>query len=170
VSGRGAARYTVGMTEPTSSTSTGAHRLSVHRDDGPAGGGSAAPADATVGQLVSDLTQQVSRLVRDEVAVAQLDLKAKGKKAGFSLGAFSAAGLLAFFALGCLVTTAVLALAHAVDAWLAALIVAVVLLVLAGVAALVGKKELDQATPPLPQASIDGLKTDAATVKRGLTR
>jgi len=135
-----------------------------------AGAASPGPSDASVGQLVSDLTQQVSRLVRDEVAVAQLDLKAKGKKAGFSLGAFSAAGLLAFFALACLVATAVLALAHAVDAWLAALIVAVVLLVLAGVAALVGKKELDQVTPPLPQASIDGLKTDAATVEEGLKR
>lgn len=157
------------MTPPTSSTS-GAHRLSVHTDDGPAGGGTAPAPDASVGQLVSDLTQQVSRLVRDEVAVAQIDLKAKGKKAGFSLGAFSAAGLLAFFALGSLVTTAILALSHAVDAWLAALIVAVVLLVLAGVAALVGKKELDQVTPPLPQASIDGLETDAATVKEGLKR
>ncbi|NIZ92433.1 phage holin family protein [Kineococcus rubinsiae] len=157
------------MSPPTSST-TGAHRLSVHRDESAGGSAPAAPSDATVGQLVSDLTQQMSRLVRDEVAVAQLDLKAKGKKAGFSLGAFSAAGLLAFFALGSLVATAVLALSHAVDGWLAALIVAVVLLVLAGVAALVGKKELDQATPPLPQASIDGLKTDAATVKEGLKR
>ncbi|NAZ81449.1 phage holin family protein [Kineococcus sp. R8] len=156
------------MTQPTSST--GAHRLSVHHADAPGPASPRDPADATVGQLVSDLTQQMSRLVRDEVAVAQLDLKAKGKKAGFSLGAFSAAGLLAFFAVACLVTTAVLALALVLDGWLAALIVAVVLLALAGVAALVGKKELDQATPPLPQASIDGLKTDAATVKEGLKR
>ena len=64
----------------------------------------------------------------------------------------------------------ILALAHALPDWLAALIVAVVLLALAGVAALVGRKEIQQATPAVPQATVQGVKEDVATVKEGLHR
>ncbi|WP_432485935.1 phage holin family protein [Kineococcus esterisolvens] len=124
----------------------------------------------SVGQLVSDLTQQVSRLVRDEVQLAKMDLTEKGKKAGLGLGAFSVAGLLAFFAIAALVTTAVAALSLVLDVWLSALIVAVVLLALAAVAALVGEKEVQQATPPVPQASVDSVKADVDAVKEGFKR
>ena len=78
---------------------------------------------------------------------------------------FSAAGLLAFFGLGCVIATAILALAHAVPDWLAALIVAVVLFAGAAVAALVGKKEVQQATPPAPEQAIEGVKEDIAVMK-----
>ena len=160
-------------------SSTSADDLSVvHRPGartassqaGPGPVASSTPHEESVGQLLSDLTQQVSRLVRDEVQLAKIDLTEKGKKAGLGLGAFSIAGLLAFFALGALVTTAIAALSQAVDVWLAALVVAVVLLALAAVAALVGKKEVQQATPPVPQAAVDGVKKDVDAVKEGFTR
>ena len=147
---------------------SGARTASSQAGPGPAA--SSDPHEESVGQLLSDLTQQVSRLVRDEVQLAKIDLTEKGKKAGLGLGAFSIAGLLAFFALGALVTTAIAALSRAVDVWLAALVVAVVLLALAAVAALVGKKEVQQATPPVPQAAVDGVKKDVDAVKEGFTR
>ena len=121
--------------------------------------------DPTLGALVHDLTQQVPQLIRSELRLAQAEMTEKGKRAGFGIGMFSAAGLLGFLGLCCVITTAILALAHAVPDWLAALIVALVLLAGAGVAALVGKKEVQQATPPAPEHAIEGVKEDIAVVK-----
>jgi hypothetical protein len=78
---------------------------------------------------------------------------------------FSAAGLLAFLGLCCVITTAILALALVLPDWLSALIVAAALLVGAGIAALLGKKEVRQATPPTPEHAIEGVKEDIAVVK-----
>jgi uncharacterized membrane protein YqjE len=127
--------------------------------------GHTAQDDPTLGALVHDLTQQVPQLIRSELRLAQAEMTAKGKRAGLGLGMFSAAGLLAFLGLCCLIVTAILALAHAVDDWLAALIVAAVLLVLGGLMALVGKREVQQATPPAPEQAIEGVKEDLAVVK-----
>ena len=121
--------------------------------------------DESVGALVHDLSQQVPELIRSELRLAQAEMAEKGKRAGVGIGLFSASGLLGFFALACLVTTAILGLAHAVPDWLAALIVAVVLLAAAGVAALVGKKNVEAATPPQPERAIEGIQEDVATVK-----
>lgn len=119
----------------------------------------------TLGALVHQLTQQIPDLVRSEIRLAQAEVAAKGKRAGVGIGMFSVAGLLAFFAIACLLSTAILALALVVDAWLAALIVGVVLLAAAGVAAVVGKNKVQQAGPPVPERAIEGLKEDIATVK-----
>src|SRR3954447_9247497 len=89
--------------------------------------------DPTLGALVHDMTQQMSTLVRDEMRLAQAEMTEKGKKAGIGIGLFSAAGLLAFFGLATVIATVVLALALVMPAWLAALIVAVVLFAAAGV-------------------------------------
>ena len=86
------------------------------------------PADLPVGELIKRATEQTSRLVREELHLAQLEMQEKAKHAGIGLGLFSAAGLVALFGVATLIATAVLALATALDAWLAALIVAVVLL------------------------------------------
>ncbi|WP_328458916.1 MULTISPECIES: phage holin family protein [unclassified Amycolatopsis] len=125
-------------------------------------------ADRSVGELVSDLSDEVKRLVRDEIRLAVLELQHKGKKMGFGAGLFGAAGLFALFGVGALVATAVLALALVVPGWLAALIVAVVLFLIAGVAALVGKKEVTQAVPPVPEEAITGVREDVDTVKQGV--
>jgi len=126
------------------------------------GAGSQEP---TLGQLVHDMTQQMSTLVRDEIRLAQAEMTEKGKRAGVGVGMFSAAGLLAFFGLGTLIATAILALALAIPAWLSALLVAVVLFVVAGVVALLGKKNVQQATPAKPEEAIEGLKQDVETVR-----
>jgi uncharacterized membrane protein YqjE len=118
-----------------------------------------------LGALVHQLTQQVPELIRSEIRLAQAEVAEKGKRAGIGIGMFSVAGLLGFFALATLIATAVLALALVVDGWLAALIVALVLLAGAGVAAVVGKNKVAQATPAAPERAIGGIKEDIATVK-----
>jgi hypothetical protein len=121
--------------------------------------------DPTMGALVHDLTQQVPQLIRSELKLAQTEMTEKGKRAGVGIGMFSAAGLLAFFGLACLVTTAILGVAHALPDWLSALLVGVVLFAVAGIVALVGKKEVQQATPAAPEHAIEGVKEDIAVVK-----
>jgi uncharacterized membrane protein YqjE len=121
--------------------------------------------EPTVGALVHDLSQQLPDLVRSELRLAQAEVTEKGKRAGIGIGMFSAAGLLAFFGLACLITTAIIGLAHAVDGWLAALIVGVVLFAAAGAIGMAGKDQVSKATPAKPERAIDGLKEDVATVK-----
>ena len=123
------------------------------------------PESQTLGALVHQLSEQIPDLVRSEIRLAQSEVAQKGKRVGVGVGMFSVAGLLAFFALAALVTTAILGLATVVDAWLAALIVAVVLLAAAGVAGLLGRSKVAEGTPPAPQRAIEGIKEDIATVK-----
>lgn len=125
------------------------------------------PPDEPLGAIVHRLSEQIPELVRSELRLAQTELTQKGKNAGIGIGLFSAAGLLGFFALATFITTAILALDLVLPAWLAALIVAVVLLAAAGVAALVGKKEVDHATPAAPERTIASVKQDVATIKGG---
>ncbi|WP_416957273.1 phage holin family protein [Nocardioides sp. T5] len=124
-----------------------------------------APESQTLGALVHQLTQQVPDLIRSEMRLAQAEVAEKGKRAGVGVGMFSVAGLLAFFAFGSLVATAILALSLVVDAWLAALMVALVLLAGAAVAGLVGRNKVAEAGSPAPERAIEGLKEDLATVK-----
>lgn len=123
------------------------------------------PESQTLGALVHQLSQQIPELVRSEIRLAQAEVAQKGKRAGVGIGMFSVAGLLGFFGVATLITTAILGLAHVVDAWLAALIVAIVLLAGAGVAGVMGKNTIAEATPPAPEKAIQGLKDDIATVK-----
>ena len=129
-------------------------------------GGSGRSADPPTGQLVSQLTEELSRLVRDEVRLAQVEVQGKAKQAGIGAGLFGAAGILALYGVGVLLAAAVLALALAVDAWLAALIVGVILLAVAGVAALIGKKRISGSVPPLPDRAVSNVKEDVDAVKR----
>jgi uncharacterized membrane protein YqjE len=123
------------------------------------------PKDASLGSLVSDLSSQIPDLIRSELRLAQVEMTEKGKRAGVGLGMFSAAGLLAFFGLATSIATAVLLLDLVLPAWLAALIVAVVLFAVAGAAAIIGKKKVQEATPPAPERAVEGLKQDLATIK-----
>ncbi|WP_433532485.1 phage holin family protein [Micromonospora sp. CA-263727] len=111
-------------------------------------------------ELVQRATEQVSRLVRDELALARAELTQKGKNAGIGLGLLAAGGALAFFGLGALVTAAILLLALVLPAWAAALIVAAAVFLLAGVLALVGKQQVSRAVPPVPQATVRSLRAD----------
>jgi uncharacterized membrane protein YqjE len=139
------------------------------------GGATAAGAppqspEPSTGQLISDLTTQISRLVRDEARLAQAEVTQKAKRLGIGAGLFGGAGLFAFFGLAALITTAILALALVLPAWLAALIVAVVLFAVAGVLALVGKKDVQKGSPPVPTEAIASTKVDIQTVKENARR
>lgn len=122
-------------------------------------------ADQPIGELVQQLSNQTATLVRKEIRLAQLELQEKGKHAGIGVGMFGGSGLVALYGLGALIAAAILGLATAVDGWIAALIVSVVLFAVAGVLALTGKKQVEQATPPQPEQAIDSVQTDIDEVK-----
>jgi hypothetical protein len=124
------------------------------------------PDDHTVGELVHDLSQQTSQLVREELALAKAEMREKGKHAGLGLGLFSGAGLLAFFGGAALIATAILALALALPAWLAALVVTLVLFAAAGVACWTCFLPTSAATPAKPEQTIGNLPRDVQAVKQ----
>ena len=126
--------------------------------------------DASPGELVHRLTDQTKTLVKQEMRLAQVELKEKGKKAGIGIGMFGASGLVAFFGVAVLLAAIVLGLSTVIDAWLAALIVGVVLLGAAAASALMGKKKIEQATPPAPEQAMTSVKRDVDTVKRSARR
>jgi Flp pilus assembly protein TadB len=123
------------------------------------------PRELSTGELIKSLSEQTSTLVRAEIQLGLKEMQQKGKRAGIGAGMFGAAGLLAFFGGAALIVTVIAALALAMDTWLAALIVTLVLFAGAAVAALSGKKQIAEAMPPAPEQAIDGIKTDIDTVK-----
>jgi len=130
--------------------------------------GSTGPAgtdERSAGELVKDVTELLPRLVRDEIKLAQLEMTQKGKQIGIGAGAFAGSGLIALYAVGCLLACAIIALSGVVAAWLAALIIGVALLAVAGIAALVGKNRLSKATPPVPKEAIGSVQADVEEVK-----
>lgn len=129
--------------------------------------GTPAAERPSVGRLVAQLSEQVARLVRAEIDLARTELVARAKQAGIGAGLLAGAGLLSLYALAALLAAAVLGLAVVVPVWLAALIVGVVLLVVAGVLALVGRRSLARGLPPTPQRAIDNVKQDVATLTEG---
>ena len=126
--------------------------------------------DASTGELISRLSEQTSTLIRDEMRLAQAEFSAKAKHAGTGVGMFGAGGLLAFFGVATLIATAVLALALVVPAWAAALIVAVVLLIAAGVVSLLGKKQVEQVGPLKPERAMASVQRDVTEVKEASSR
>jgi len=126
--------------------------------------------DEPIGDLVKRLSEQTSQLVRDEIRLAQLELQEKGKRAGMGAGMFGGAGVVALYGVGVLIAAAVLGLATALEPWIAALIVAVVLFAVAGILALTGKKQVEQATPPKPEEAIDSVQRDVEEVKERARR
>src|ERR671938_604573 len=108
-------------------------------------------SDRPTAELVKQLADQTTALVRQEVELAKAELAEKGKRAGIGAGMFGGAGIFGLYAGGALTAAAILGLATAVAPWLAALIVAAVLGAIGGVLALTGKTKVQQATPPLPE-------------------
>jgi MFS family permease len=122
-------------------------------------------SQASIAELVKELSEQSSRLARQEVELAKAELTEKGKRAGIGAGMFGGAGVFVFYALGALTAAAVIGLAKAVAAWAAALIVAAVLGALAGIFALMGKTRVQQATPPVPEQATESVKEDVQWTK-----
>lgn len=122
----------------------------------------------SIGELVSSLSEKLSQLIRDEIRLAKAEVSEKAKHAGVGAGLFGGAAFLGFFGFAGLVTAAILGLANAVPAWLSALIVAFVLLIIAAVLAMLGKKAFAQGVPPTPERAQESIKRDVAAVKEGL--
>jgi uncharacterized membrane protein YqjE len=121
--------------------------------------------DTSTAQLVNQLSEQVSRLARDEIRLAVIELKDKGKHAGVGAGMFGAAGVFAWWGGLSVVAGIILALSLVLPPWGAALIVAAALLLIAGVAALMGRSQIRRATPPVPRQAMDNVQEDIATIK-----
>lgn len=119
----------------------------------------------SVGELVGQATEQLSRLVRQEVALAKEELTAKGRRAGRGGGLLGAAGAFAYAGLLASAGTAVAALSLVLSVWAAALIVTAVLFVIAGVLAAIGRAQLRQAVPPTPEEALGSVRADVEEIR-----
>jgi uncharacterized membrane protein YqjE len=125
----------------------------------------APPDDLPVAELLKRLSEQTSTLVRQELELAKAELTVKGKRLGAGAGMFGGAGAFGLYAFGALTATIILVLSTAMAGWLAALIVTVVYAAVAGVLALLGKSKVQQATPPVPEQTVDSVKEDVQWTK-----
>jgi uncharacterized membrane protein YqjE len=132
--------------------------MSTHNADAPN------TRERPIGELVKDLAGQTSTLVRQEIQLAQAELTSKGKVAGRGAGMLAGAAIAAMLALIALTAGLIAALDTGLPLWLAALIVMLLWGVLGAVLAIRGRKELKQATPPVPQ-TVETVKEDIQWAK-----
>jgi MFS family permease len=121
--------------------------------------------DRPIGDLVRQLSDQTTTLVRQEIELAKAEMTAKGKQVGMGAGAFGGAGVFGLYAVGAITACLILALSTAVAGWLAALIVGIVYAAIAGVLALIGKKKTQAGAPPVPERAISSTKEDVEWAK-----
>jgi len=121
--------------------------------------------DRPVGELLRELSQETSTLVRQELALAKVEMQEKGKEAGLGAGLLGGAGVTALVALIALMLTVLFALDTAMDTWLAALITTVVFAAVAGLQAVLGRNRLQKAGPPVPEQTTDSVKEDVTWAK-----
>jgi hypothetical protein len=124
--------------------------------------------DQSTSELVQQASDQLSRLVRDEIALAKAELTEKGRQAGIGAGLFGGGGVLALYGVGALIATLIVVLDLFLPLWLAALTVTVVLFAAAGVLALLGKKHVAQVHGAERLAAIDSAKADVEEVKHAI--
>jgi len=132
-------------------------------------GGPARPvADQSTSELVQRASEQLTRLVRDEIQLAKAELAEKGKHAGIGVGLFGGAGVLVMYGVGALIATLVIVLDLFLPLWLAALIVTAALFLGAGIMGLLGKNQVGKASPPEPQEAVASMKADVDEVKHAV--
>ena len=127
--------------------------------------GRSGQSDRPIGELVQQLSEQTSTLVRKELELARAEMTQKGKTAGIGAGMFGGAALFGMLALGALTACLILALAEAVDGWLAALIVAGAYGAIAGVLALTGRRKVKEAGPLVPEQTKESVREDVELTK-----
>jgi uncharacterized membrane protein YqjE len=120
--------------------------------------------ERATGELLKELSEHTTTLVRKEIELAKAELGEKGKKAGLGAGMFGGAGLFGVFAFAALTTCIIVALDSAMPLWLAALIVAAVYGAIAGVLALQGRNKVQEAGPPVPEQATESVKEDVQWV------
>jgi hypothetical protein len=125
-------------------------------------------AEQSTAELVQTASEQISRLVKDEIALAKAELAEKGKHAGIGIGLFGAGGVFVFYGVGATIATLIIVFDIFLPLWLAALIWTVVLFLAAGILALFGKNQVTKAVPPEPQATIESVKLDVDEVKQAV--
>ena len=126
-----------------------------------------------IGELLKQLSQETTTLVRKELELAKAEMAEKGKQAGIGAGMFGAAGVVGLLALGALTACLILALDGAMKDWLAALVVAAAYALVAGILALVARSRVQEATPPVPEETVESVKEDvqwAKTRRQSATR
>jgi uncharacterized membrane protein YqjE len=116
-------------------------------------------------ELLKRLSQESSQLVRQEIELAKAELAVKGRKAGAGAGMLGAAGVVGLLALGALTAFFILLLDGALANWLAALIVTIAYAAIAGVLALRGRDRVREASPPVPEQTIETVKEDVEWAK-----
>ncbi|WP_338695280.1 phage holin family protein [Streptomyces sp. Q6] len=119
----------------------------------------------SVSELVERATEQLSTLVRQEMALARWELTEKGRRAGRGGGLLGAAGAVAYVGFMVLAGAGIAALALVLPVWASALIVSGVLFVVAAVLGTLGRRELKQAAPPVPSEALAGIKHDVDEIK-----
>jgi len=119
----------------------------------------------STGDLVKELSQQVTELVREEVALAKAEMAEKGRKAGPGAGMLGGAGVAALAALGALTAFLILVLDLAMPSWSAALIVTVLWGVVAGVLYLQGREKVREVGKPIPEKTVERVKEDVQWLK-----
>jgi hypothetical protein len=125
--------------------------------------------DHSIGELLKQLSEQTATLVRQELDLAKAEMQQKGKRAGVGIGMIGAGGVLALAAVGALTATVILVLAEWMDAWIAALIVTLAYAAGAAVLALQGKEKVGEATPPVPEQTVETVKEDVQWAKSHVT-
>jgi uncharacterized membrane protein YqjE len=119
----------------------------------------------STGELVKQLSEQTTTLVRKEIELAKAELSAKGKVAGEGAGMFGGAAVVGLLALGVLTAMIVALLDKAMDFWIAALIVAVVYGAIAAVLAVTGRDRVKKGMPPAPEQTVETVKEDVQWAK-----
>lgn len=121
-------------------------------------------------ELISQFSEQLGRLLHDEVQLAVAEVRRRAKGTGAGAGMLAVGLVLLLAGVGTVVAAVVAALALALPVWLAALIVGVVLLVIGGIVAGAGRGRLSRAGLPVPQDTLAGLGADLRVVVRGALR
>jgi uncharacterized membrane protein YqjE len=135
-------------------------------DEGARGDAAAAAnRDRPIGDLAKQLSEQVSRLVREELRLAELEMTQKGKRLGLGAAMFGGGGVVALYGVAAVLAAVILLLAKVMPAWGGALIVGGVLLAITGTLAALGRRQLKRATPPVPRETVDSVKADVEEIK-----
>ena len=122
-----------------------------------------------LGEIASDLTRDVSLLVRQEVQLAKAEMAEKGRVAAPGLGMIGGAGVVGLMAAGALTAFSILILSIFLPEWASALIVGIVFAATAFVLVKQGKERVGEAGAPIPEQTIETVKEDVEWAKTRAT-
>jgi hypothetical protein len=134
------------------------HHLDEHRPDD--------AREHTMGELMKELSEEATLLIRQEVALARIEMSEKARAAAVGSGLMGGGAMLAYLGLGALTAAAILGLSEVLLSWLAALVVGAAYLAVALVLFLTGRVSLRRAGSPVPEETVETIKEDAEWIKR----